>query len=58
MIKGKSLAVVTDKSVAAVGKRVAVTADAVFFFQESDDFLTGFAVLKLTVNAKFAFGKQ
>ena len=58
MIKGKSLAVVTDKSAAAVGKRVAVTADTVFFFQESDDFLTGFSFLKLAVNAEFAFGKQ
>ena len=58
MIKGKSLAVVTDKSVAAVGKRVAVTADSVLFFQKGDVLLTGFAFLKLMVNAEFAFGKQ
>lgn len=57
MIKGKSLAVVTDKSVAAVGKRVAVTADTVFFFQESDDFLTGFSFLILPINAEFSLLK-
>ncbi len=43
-----------DKSVTAVGKRVAVTADTVFFFQESDDFLTVFSFLILPINAEFA----
>ena len=57
MIEGKSFAVVIDKSVAAVGKSVAVTADAVFFFQESDVFLTGFSFLILPVNAKFSLLK-
>ena len=58
MVKGKTFAVVTDKSVAAVGKRVAVTADTVFFFQESDDFLTGFSFLILPINAEFALLKS
>ena len=58
MVKGKTFAVVTDKSVAAVGKRVAVTADTVFFFQESDVFLTGFSLLILPINAEFSLLKS
>ena len=58
MIEGKSLAVVIDKSVAAVGKSVAVSAYAVFFFQESDVFLTGFSFLILPINAEFALLKS
>ena len=58
MIKGKTLAVMIDKSVAAVGKRVAVTADTVFFFQESDYFLTGFPFLILPITAEFPLLKS
>ena len=58
MVKGKTFAVVTDKSAAAVGKRVAVTADTVFFFQESDDFLTVFTFLILPINTEFSLLKS
>ena len=58
MVKGKTLAVVTDKSVAAVGKSVTVTADTVFFFQKSNVFLTGFPFLILPINAEFSLLKS
>ena len=58
MIEGKSLAVVIDKSVTAIGKSVTVTAYAVFFFQESYNFLTGFSFLILPINAEFPLLKS
>ena len=58
MIEGKSLAVVIDKSVTAVGKSIAVTAYTVFFFQKSDVFLTGFSFLILPINTEFSLLKS